>query len=89
LFAPEHELSQRWNEKLGLIKKEEEKNFLAEVEISLMYFKLRKVKKMIAQNQSDLENADPSDELHLLQIHKHLKQVERDLTQHIGTVIFK
>jgi DNA primase len=54
-----------------------------------MYFKLRKVKKMIAQNQSDLENADPSDELHLLQIHKHLKQVERDLTQHIGTVIFK
>ena len=89
LFAPEHELSLRWNEKLGLIKKEEEKNFLAEVEISLMYFKLRKVKKMITQNQSDLENAPASDELHLLQIHKHLKQVERDLTQHIGTVIFK
>jgi len=89
LFAPEHELSLRWNEKLGLKKQQEEKNFLVEVEISLMYFKLRKVKKMITQNQSDLENADPSDELHLLQIHKHLKQVERDLTQHIGTVIFK
>ncbi|MGI9138033.1 MAG: hypothetical protein ACR2IM_03240, partial [Sediminibacterium sp.] len=90
LFTPEQELSQRWNEKLGLKKKEgEERNFLAEVEISLMYFKLRKVKKMILQNQNDLENAATSDEIHLLQIHKHLKQVERELTQHIGTVIFK
>ena len=89
LFAPEHELSQRWDEKLGIKKKVEEKNFLVEVEISLMYFKLRKVKKMIEQNQMDLENAKPADELHLLQIHKHLKQVERDLTQNIGTVIFK
>ena len=44
---------------------------------------------MIEQNQMDLENAKPADELHLLQIHKHLKQVERDLTQNIGTVIFK
>ena len=31
LFAPEHELSLRWNEKLGLKKQQEEKNFLAEI----------------------------------------------------------
>jgi DNA primase len=89
LFAPEHELSQRWNEKLGITKKVEEKNFLTEVEISLMYFKLRKVKKMMEQNQRDLETAPESEQLHLLHIHKHLKQVERELTQSIGTVILK
>ena len=89
LFAPEHELSVRWNEKLGISKKVEEKNYLTEIEISLMYFKLRKVKKMIEQNQKDLEVAKESEELNLLHIHKHLKQVERDLTQNIGTVIFK
>ena len=74
---------------LGISKKVEEKNYLTEIEISLMYFKLRKVKKMIEQNQKDLEVAKEAEELNLLHIHKHLKQVERDLTQNIGTVIFK
>ena len=89
LFAPEHELSQRWNEKLGIVKQVEERSFVPEVETSILYFKLRKVKKMIAQNQADMETAPSDDQILLLQIHKHLKEVERELTQHIGTVIFK
>ena len=89
LFEPEHELSQRWNEKLGKPERVEEKNFILEIEIGLMYFKLRKVKKMIGQNQSDLETAPEKEQVQLLQIHKHLKEVERELTQSIGTVIFK
>ncbi len=89
LFAPEHELSQRWNEKLGIVKQVEEKSFMHDVEASLLYFKLRKVKKMIAQNQSDMEHAKEEDQILLLQIHKHLKEVERELTKIIGTVILK
>ena len=54
-----------------------------------MYFKLRKVKKMISQNQMDLETAPEKEQIQLLQIHKHLKEVERELTQGIGTVILK
>jgi len=89
LFAPEHELSQRWNEKLGIVKEVEQKSFVPEVETSILYFKLRKVKKMIAQNQTDMETAKPEDQILMLQIHKHLKDVERELTKIIGTVIIK
>ena len=89
LFAPEHELSQRWNEKLGIVRQVEEKSFMHDVEASLLYFKMRKVKKMIAQNQSDMEHAKEDDQMLLLQIHKHLKEVERELTKIIGTVIIK
>ena len=89
LFEPEHELSTRWNEKLGKPERVEEKNFILEIEIGLMYFKLRKVKKMIGQNQLDLETAPEKEQIQLLQIHKHLKEVERNLTQSIGTVILK
>ena len=89
LFEPDHELSIRWNEKLGKPEREEVKDIINEVEIGLMYFKLRKVKKMISQNQMDLETAPEKEQIQLLQIHKHLKEVERELTQGIGTVILK
>ena len=89
LFEPDHELSQRWNEKLGKPEREVVKDIINEIEIGLMYFKLRKVKKMISQNQMDLETAAEKEQIQLLQIHKHLKEVERALTQGIGTVIMK
>ena len=89
LFEPDHELSTRWNEKLGKPEREEVKDIINEIEIGLMYFKLRKVKKMISQNQMDLETAPEKEQIQLLQIHKHLKEVERELTQGIGTVILK
>jgi len=89
LFEPDHELSSRWNEKLGKPEREVVKDIINEIEIGLMYFKLRKVKKMIGQNQMDLETAPEKEQIQLLQIHKHLKEVERELTQGIGTVIMK
>lgn len=90
LFSPEHELSLRWKDKLG-IKKEYniEADLFTEVKASLIYYKLRKVKKMILENQKNMETAAPEDQLAILQIHKHLKEVEKELTQAIGTVIFK
>jgi DNA primase len=89
LFEPDYELSTRWNEKLGKPEREDVKDIINEIEIGLMYFKLRKVKKMISQNQMDLETAPEKEQIQLLQIHKHLKEVERELTQGIGTVILK
>ena len=89
LFEPEHELSLRWNEKLGIKKVVAESSFQHEVEVSLLYYKLRKIKKMIRQNQEDMEKVSGEDQLQLLHIHKHLKDAERELTKIIGTVIFK
>ncbi len=89
LFEPEHELSLRWNEKLGIKKVVAESSFQHEIEVSLLYYKLRKIKKMIRQNQEDMEKVQGEEQIQLLQIHKHLKDAERELTKIIGTVIFK
>jgi len=89
LFEPEHELSLRWNEKLGIKKAVAESSFQHEIEVSLLYYKLRKIKKMIRQNQEDMEKVSGEDQIQLLHIHKHLKDAERELTKIIGTVIFK
>jgi DNA primase len=89
LFEPEHELSLRWNEKLGIKKVVAESSFQHEIEVSLLYYKLRKIKKMIRQNQDDMEQVSGEDQIQLLHIHKHLKDAERELTKIIGTVIFK
>ena len=89
LFEPEHELSLRWNEKLGLKKALEEVTFQHQIEVSLLYYKLRKIKKMIRQNQEDMEKVNGEEQIQLLHIHKHLKDAERELTKIIGTVIFK
>ena len=89
LFEPEHELSLRWNEKLGIKKVVAESSFQHEIEVSLLYYKLRKIKKMIRQNQEDMEKEEGEEQIQLLHIHKHLKDAERELTKIIGTVIFK
>jgi len=89
LFEPEHELSPRWNEKLGIKKIVADVPFQHDIEVSLLYYKLRKIKKMIRQNQEDMEKISGDEQIQLLHIHKHLKDAERELTQIIGTVIFK
>jgi DNA primase len=89
LFEPEHELSLRWNEKLGIKKIVADISHQHEVEVSLLYYKLRKIKKMIRQNQDDMEKVNGEEQIQLLHIHKHLKDAERELTKIIGTVIFK
>jgi DNA primase len=54
------------------------------------YLKLRKIKRMINTNQKDLEAPHTTDELRMLiQTHQHLKNAEREILQHLGTVIIK
>jgi DNA primase len=67
-----------------------EELFKEEVISTLNYLKLRKIKKMISENQLEMEHALNSDEQMLfLQTHQHLKQMEIELTKQVGTVIFK
>jgi DNA primase len=89
LLEPPQELSLRWNEKLGIKKQVDIKDNMNEVNISLLYYKLRKIKKMIAQNQEDMKEAQESTQIQLLQVHKHLKDIEKELTIRMGTVIYQ
>lgn len=59
-----------------------------EVTSSLTYVKLRKVKKLIRQNQQDLKNETDLELQELyLRTHQHLKEIEIELTKELGSVI--
>jgi len=57
---------------------------------TMRYLKLRKVYRLMEENQADLGKPHSEEELMmLLQTHMHLKEMERSLLQDLGTVIFK
>jgi len=57
---------------------------------TMRYLKLRKVYRLMEENQADMGKPHTEEELMvLLQTHIHLKQMERSLLQDLGTVIFK
>jgi len=57
---------------------------------TMCYLKLRKIKRLMEENQQDLSKPHDDDELRvLLQTHKHLKDLEIGLTRNMGTVIVK
>jgi DNA primase len=82
-------LSQRWNEYLDSRNNVLKDNSRQDVLHSVHYFKLRKIKKMMEENQRDLENATPDTIRQFLEIHRHLKQLEIELTKTMGAVIVK
>jgi DNA primase len=60
-----------------------------EVESAVGYIKLRKIKKLLLQNQADMEHADPQKNPELWLTHQHLKQLEMEITKKLGTVVLK
>ncbi len=79
------------NEKklMGFLKMEEDKTN-EEVESVINYLKLRKVKRMLLENQVDLEKPHSAKEYEMLhQTHTHLKGMEIELTAKMGTVIIR
>ena len=61
-----------------------------EVFSTLNYLKLRKIKRMMDENQRALEKEHTIEEqMVFLQIHQHLKHMEIELTKQLGTVIFR
>jgi DNA primase len=90
LLAFPHELSPNWDKvydgkvsKFGDYYKED-------VLYSSNYLKLRKIKKMIEENHQDMNQLKNENDLMVaIQTHYHLKQLEKDLTSALGTVIYK
>lgn len=97
-----YEISQMWDVRLGNIKEDgklmtSKDNLILgkdtsvqDAMLSVIYFKLRKIKKMFEQTQAELEQATSyDDQLRLIEVWKHLKEEEKNLTQELGTVILK
>ncbi len=85
-----YEISPNWKEHFeGHIATRDEL-FAEEVFSTLNYLKLRKIKRLMDENQRDLEKATlAEDQMILVQTHQHLKQMEIELTKQLGTVIFR
>lgn len=60
-----------------------------EVESAINYLKLRKIKRLLLQNQVDMEKALPPEQQTLFLTHVHLKQLEMELSKKLGTVVIK
>ena len=83
------ELSQKWDEVMETMNIVNRDTSQEDVQKSVNFYKLRKIKKMIEENQRDIENAAYEDFKLLHEVHKHLKEMEGQLTKQLGTVIIK
>ncbi|NOT93652.1 DNA primase [Ferruginibacter sp.] len=85
-----YEISPKWKEHFEGHLPTREDLFKEEVFSTLNYLKLKKIKRLIDENQRDLEKSTVSEEqMIFIQTHQHLKQMEIELTKILGTVIFK
>ncbi len=67
-----------------------EDNTKNEVESAVIFFKLRKIKKMLLENHQDLEKEHSELEISdLLKIHLHLKKMEMEISAKQGSVIIR
>lgn len=76
------------DELASYLRSEEDKTH-EEVISAINYLKLKKIRKLLMQNQADLEKAPPAEQSTLFLTHHHLKQMEIELTRTLGTVILK
>jgi DNA primase len=85
-----YEVSENWNRHFeGKIPTRNEL-YLEEVESTLVYMKLRKIRRLMEMNQKDLEKSKNADEqILLIQTQSHLKQMEKELMAKSGTVFVK
>lgn len=90
LMDTRYELSANWKDHYDGPLLTREDRYKEEVSSTLIYLKLRKIKRLIDENQRDLEKtASIEEQLTLMQTHLHFKQLEKTLTIEYETVIFK
>jgi len=85
-----YQLSTRWDEKLGNSKPAEHYNWKEDVEKSVTFYLLHKIKKLKQEVEDKLKSEPNSDNiLTYVKVYQHLKSEETRLTQKLGTVIVK
>ncbi len=85
-----YELSPNWHEHYEGKMPTREDLYVDEINSTINYLKLRKIRRMMDDNQKDLERPHtPDEQLMLIRTHQHLKKLEQELVAEIGTVILK
>lgn len=84
------EISHHWKTSFDRHTPSRDEVYREEVLSCMNYLKLRKIKRLIAENQRDMERStNAEDQLNLIEVHQHLKELEIQLARNIGTVIIK
>ena len=90
LLTEKHQISPNWAKVYKGDIQNRNDLYREEVLSCLTYLKIKKIKRLILENQQDLEKEHSEEDLIiLLQTHQHLKQVEMELMKNTGTVIFR
>ena len=90
IMASPYELSENWDRIMEGANINNRDVSVEDVTLSMSYFKLHKLKKMLQQNQQDMQQAVDAETLNrCLSIHKTLKDIEQEITKLLGTVISK
>jgi DNA primase len=83
-----YEISPKWKEKYEMHVPDKEEMYVEDVDSSIRYLQLKKIRKLILENQIDLETeTDATEQIILMETHKILKEQERLLIKKTGTVI--
>lgn len=83
-----YQLSPNWDKVLEGMNILGRDTMHVDIIMSLNYFKLKKIRKMFLLNQAEIEQAKTYEEqITLLEVHKNLKEIEREITKQLGTVI--
>lgn len=85
-----YEISPNWKDHFdGKIFSPDEL-YKEDVVSTMRYLKLRKIKRLITENQEDMNKPQTAEQLNMLmQTHHHLKELEKDLLKDLGTVAVK
>ena len=84
------QISRNWELKFDRKGQTREDSYILEVKSSINYLKLRKIKRLILQNNNDLINeTDRDKQRHLMEVHLHLKSLEQELSLPNGPVYSK
>lgn len=90
IMESEPELSPKWKEYYQAIVPKRDDLYREEILSNFYYLQMRKIKKLMSENQSELEKTtDHEQQILILQTHQLLKNMENKLSQNRGTVIYK
>ncbi|MEP7232384.1 MAG: DNA primase [Ginsengibacter sp.] len=85
-----YDISPGWMKNYEMPVPTREDNYKSEIISTLSYLELKKIKKLISQNEKELEQATSAErQILLIQTHSHLKNMEIKITNEMGMVILK
>lgn len=84
------DISDQWRLKYSILIDELGSNFVQDAEASVAKLKMKHLSKLLQQNQLSLNTAKTDTEVdEILKLHKHLQELQSQLTEKYGTVILK